>query len=464
MSDLVDPAISLLLLFRANEQPKQQADAICRPWLESRFLVLDEETVAPESRCVTGQKRADGTHCRLDYCLAADDTHLLRLVLTRAGAHPAQAWAELTGLLNEAARRVWEEAGYPRPWAGTQSYLALLPDGTGPEEARRLALAEEGPALDARAADDLEGTPFGWLGKAGDQRLSPGGMPTFLRRLLVLVPEDRAAQVRKSFLEPMDQGLARIELYLHKALHHARLYAEPTLQADATAGGPARALAGESRREQLEAARQVLEETSDRALKTLDFSQVHRERLELEAVTRELMLLLAQKGRVEILLNSLDINLRNVRQHLEYVKLESPLYLGDVRRLEGQREQIQADLRYADATVRAAQTIQDIQHGEEAMRLERSSFLLGGAAAVLAGVAIFDSFLDIWNLAVEKSAPPVNLPSPLLRVALGLAAAVGGPAAAYWAVERRWLRAVAASLLVLLAVGLAIVSTMWVNR
>ena len=143
------------------------------------------------------------------------------------------------------------------------------------------------------------------------------------------------------------------------------------------------------------------------------------------------------------------------------MKLEAPLYLSQVQRLERWAEQIRTDLRYAEATLRTVQTIQDIERGEETMRLERSSFLLGGAAALLAGVAIFNSFLDVWNLAVADSS--LHLPSPLPRVVLGLAAAVGWPLAAYWAVERRWLRAALAFLFGLAAVGLAIAATAWVN-
>lgn len=452
MNSLVDPAMSVLLFFEAGERPEDEADALCQPWLHSPRLTLAEETVGSENRHYLGQ-RADGTHCRLDYCLVAD-THLLRLVLIRPGAHTPVAWNELTGLLNEAAELVWSHADYPRPWAATRFHLGLLSPRAASQEAERLACAPEGPALDTRAAGHLDRTPFGWLGEASDQQAVLRGTPAHLRCLLLLTPEDRAAEVRAKFLGPMDQGPTRIELYLHKALHHARLYGEPVSSAD-------RLLPAKSARDDLEGTRQALEAASQKALATLAASQVRLHRAALESVAGTLILFLTQKGRAEVLLNSLETNLHMVREHMDRVRLQSSLYERHVRRLERRCEQIRTDLRYAEATLSAVQTIQDIERGEEAMRLDRSSFLLSGAAAVLAGVAIFNSFIDIWGQTVAGTG--LALPAPWLRVVLGLAAAVGAPFAAYWVAERRLGRAVLALAVVLAAVALAVVSTMWAN-
>jgi hypothetical protein len=199
-------------------------------------------------------------------------------------------------------------------------------------------------------------------------------------------------------------------------------------------------------------------------LRTLDFSQLHRERLELEQIAREMMVFLAFLGQAEVLLNSLKSNYRMLQERLADVGLDgenAPHYAWQVRRLERASEQIALDLSYAQATLQSVRPIQDIQRGIETMRMGRASVLLGGAAAVLAGITIFNSFLDIWDLAVKESG--LEMPAPWWRATLGALAAISWPLGAYWAVERRMGRAVIALGVGVAAVILAVASMMLVN-
>ena len=71
--------------------------------------------------------------------------------------------------------------------------------------------------------------------------------------------------------------------------------------------------------------------------------------------------------------------------------------------------------------------------------------------------ARFNSFLDIWSLAVGGTG--FSLPPPWLRMVLGFLAAVGWPLGAYWAIERRKVPAAVALGAGLLTVVLAVVTT-----
>jgi hypothetical protein len=452
MNNLIDPAVYMLLLFRTGEQPEKEAKALRDPWLSSPRLTFLDETVGQKAFHNAG-RRDDGTDCRLDYCLA-HDTHLLRLQVSRSGAQEAQVWAELTQRLKQAMDGVWTHPDYPRPWAVTWLYTSLLPVGADGNQAQSLVAGPEGPALDAWAAQNLDSTPFGWLGQGKGEEPNRGGAAACVRRLVLLTPQDRADAVRTYFLEPMTQGSARIELYLHKALHHARLYTESV--GSAACPPPVKTV-----REDLEETRQSLETATQKVLAIHDLSRLRTQQVALQTIADKLMLFLMQKGRVDVLLNSLDTNLHMVREHLNLVQLKSFLYEHQVEQLGRQYEQMQTDLRYADATLRAVQPIQDIQRQVEGLRLERSSFLLGAAATVLTGVAVFNSFIDIWSQAVAGSG--LSLPAPLWRVALGLTAAVSMPAAAYWAATRRWWRAAISFALVLASVAMAVASTVWTS-
>jgi hypothetical protein len=446
MTSLHEPAVSMLLLFSVEDARSEEAEPLCRPWEGHDWLALELEADEPDCQRYVGQMR-DGTPCRLTWGLA-HDTHLLRLTLSLPGAQTPAAWAKLQRLLDTVVERAWEdgpEGPYPcHPWAATRLYHALVSASTETDEVQTVVSDPAGLGLDSDDAERADPTPCGWMWsmRAGWESMTAGeGARYWVRSLALLTPQDRANRVRTFYLDPLTQGFARIELYLHKGLHHARQH--------------------EATRAELEGAGIELQNAMLVALRTTDFSQLHREQQELEEIARRLMDFLAQKTQAEVLLNSLRCNLQAFTEHLERVKLESSLYAGQAARLARHIEQLESDLCNARAVSESTYVFQDIQRGVEAARLERASFLLGGAAAVLAGVAIYNSFLEIWKLVVEGSG--LELPWPWLRVVLGTLAAVSWPLGAYWAVQRRKARAAVALFVGLLTVAAAVISTLLVS-
>jgi hypothetical protein len=220
MSSLHDPAVSLLLLFQAEERP---AGFLCRPWASHERLALALEGEAtPAGRRYAGQT-VDGTRCQLAWS-QAHDTHLLRLTLSRPGARRPVEWAGLGQLLDKVAADVWQQPEYPRPWAATRLYHALLPAGAEKGPAWAGVAEAAGLGLEAEAAASADPTPYGWLWTAGAADVTIGQAVCWQRTLALLTPQERAGVSRERFLEPMTQGLTRMELYLHKGLHHARQF------------------------------------------------------------------------------------------------------------------------------------------------------------------------------------------------------------------------------------------------
>lgn len=443
MSSLYEPAVSTLFVFAAEQVGSGEADQLCRPWEAHDWLALELELDEPACRRYSGRAQ-DGTPCQLTWGLA-HDTHLLRLTLSHPGAQTPAAWAKLWHLLDKVVAKPWNRSDTLCPWAATYLYHALVPADAQTAEVQACVSDPAGLGLDADEASRADPTPYGWLWWVGEgeKRVAAGeGAYCWQRTLALLTPQNRADRARTFFLDPLTQGFVRIELYLHKGRHHVRQH--------------------EVIRKALERAGNELQDGMLVTLRTADFSQLHRERLELEEIARRLMRFLAQKAQAEILLNSLRSNLQAFTDHLERVKLEAPLYAKQAAYLARHIEQLESDLRNARVVSESTYAFQDIQRGVEAARLEQASFLLGGAAAVLAGVTIFSSFLDIWNLTVEGSG--LMLPAPWLRVGLGALVAVGWPLGAYWALERRKGRAVAALLAGFLALALAVISTVLVNQ
>jgi hypothetical protein len=442
VSRLHDPAISVLYLFSVEALPLRGADALCGPWEALGQLILEREVDEPACRRYMGHAK-DGTPCQLAWSLA-HDTHLVRLTLSQPGAGTPAAWAELRGLHDKLIAEVSKRPGQPRPWGVTYLYHAILPPGVQTAEAEACVTDPSGLALDPDNAGLADATPYGWLwGVLEGEKpvIAEDGAACWQRTLALLTPQERAERTLTFFLAPLTQGFARIELYLHKGRHHAQQH--------------------EAIRGTLERSGAELQDGMLVALRTADFNQLLREQLELEEISQRLMRFLAQKTQAEILLNSLRANLQALTEHLERVRLEAHVYSGQAAYLTRHIEQLESDLSNARVVSESTYAFQDIHRQVGTSRLERASVLLGGAAAVLAGVAIFNSFLDIWNLAVEGSG--LARPSPWLRAVLGAVAAIAWPLGAYWAVERRKTRAALAFVVGVLAVALAVISTWLVN-
>jgi hypothetical protein len=365
----------------------------------------------------------------------AHDNLVVRFDLTLEGERPISGWAHLHRIWEEMSARWDGETGTDSLWGVSLLYHGTLPKGVTPQ---RLP-----PPLDLPPdwATRLEATAYGWLSVLGRSGQPLSSTSRLVNRYLLLIPAERAEKVARVFLEPLTQGMTRIELYFQKALHHGR---QQILVSQA-----------------LGRATLSLRQSMTRAVSTLDFSNLYREFRELEDISRLLMTVLNQKAHAEMLLQSLRVNLQNFEEALEEVQFHPALYESERARLARQAEQLESDLRYAETMLQSAYAFQEMQRGIENNRLQRASVMLGTAAALLAGITIFNSFLDIWALILEGSG--WSLPPMGLRMGIGLLAGVSWPLATYWAIERRRKMVILWVCLGVLSFVLALVSTLWVN-
>lgn len=444
MHTLRDPTLQLLLYFHRQRAPGEkdedykEASPCLDLGLPERFQLQAKSSGGGEQRYLG--TLAGGEQLELSWT-PAHDTHLLRLRLTRIGNDSPAVWAKMHDSLEEMLENAWQQPSNPQPWAASLLYCAALPERPSSEELEQILSSAE--LLSSGKSPALDATPFGWLWSlAMSEEPLPGGKRYPMRRSVLLYPHERSEAVQTYFLKPLSQGFARIELYLMKAKHHAH-------QADRI-------------RINLESARQSLQTSMLEALETADFSQLQREQLELEAISQRLMRFLTQKAAVDLLLNALANNRHAFQDHLQRVRLETPIYKKEEETLARQEQQLESDLRNANVVAENTTVFQDIQRGVEGSRLERASFLMGAAAALLAGIFTFNSFLDIWSLALEGTG--LQSPAIWLRILLGLIAGVSLPLAATWVVERRRLPAILAIALALISIIMAVVSTIIVNR
>ncbi len=434
MSALQAPGMSLLLLFRARQPTREHPEA---PLV--KHFGLESESTSGAERGYHGVLE-DGLNCRLR-ALLAHDTHVVRCDLTlERTLPPAEAWEELTRHGN-AIVNLYVTGGELLPWGATWLYHAILPPGMVPDatpDAFANLWASESPSGLA-----LEATPYGWLTLLGmSERPLTSEAVCRERQMLLLVPAERAEKVSRYFLHPLMQGWARIERHLHKAEHHVSLQQEVS-----------QALRQDILR---------LREQMSTAASTMDFADIYRESRELEQVSTALMTFLNQKAHAEMVLQSLRINLYDFTLALEEVKLATPLYEQEKEQLIQHIKQLESDLDYARVTTESTYAFQEMQRGIENNRLQRASLMLATASALLAGIAIFNSFLDIWALILADSAwhlPPIGL-----RMAMGLLAGISLPAAAYMLIERRYRVLAFWGCLAILSVIMAVLSTIWVNR
>lgn len=441
MIDLIDPRATALQFYLLREV---QHSGMRLPYLifeEKAGPDLHIESAADDCRRSTWQTAAGDT-AQLDWTVA-HDTHILRISLTRTGAQPVSAWNELNTTLEESLNNHQAAPDQPLPWAATHVFSAQVGRGAQAEQLQGLINQLSIGKMGLSTGSTCDPTPYGWCWTLGMQELNIAReQPIWQRYLAWIVPQERVERVDQVFLEPLNQGIARIELYLHKSLHHIRQHA--------------------AIRSTLEKARIDLQDSMLVALRTVNFQDIQREEPELEKTSRKLMIFLAEKTQSEVLLNSLRSNRQSFIEHLERVKLDTPAYASQAALIQRGIEQLESDLANAQAVADSSYTFQDIQRSIESNRIERAGVLLGGAAAILAGLAIFNNFLDIWNLSVEKSG--LTLPTPWLRALLGALAAVFWPLGAYQLVKRQWWRGGVSLLIGVLSIILAVIFTIIVNQ
>jgi hypothetical protein len=441
--ELLQPQIHLLL-YLAHSAARRGARSVpgetsaCLDLGLPDSFNLQRKAETPGERTYAGSLTG-GEQLELSWTLV-HDSHLLRLKLSLAGDQPLSSWSRLQSLLDGIVNDAWEQPANPRPWAATYLYCAALPKSLPAGELQHLLPHPDG--LSQQEPGEPDTTAFGWLWllDSGEHPL-PDRSAYWQRRLALLYPSERAQKVHTYFIDPLSQGLPRIELYLQKSLHHTR-------QAERV-------------RTSLITARYELQKSVLEAMETVDFSQLQSEKEELETISQGLMRFLTQKATVDVLLNTLGNNRSAFNDHLQRVRLQTPLYDKEGEILERAVQQLESDLRNAQVVVESTTVFQDIQRGVESSRLERASFLMGASAGLLAGIFTFNSFLDIWNLALEGSG--LLLPPVWVRILLGLIAGVSLPLAATWIVERRKRHAALAIILGVSSILLAVVTTYIAN-
>ena len=437
IEQLERPSVSVLFFYSQDGKSDPCDAALLRPWQE-RLNLTPEEAPAADS-CRYGGRGPDGTRLELCCCLA-HDIYLLRLTLSAEGNCRPESWTDWQHWLATAAHAVHASPVVAQPWGASWIFHGLVPAGADGDQCAALLARPLLPGIDAERASRADATPFGWLWLLEDGD-GPELGECWQRRVVLLTPAERAAATLKYLVEPLNQGLARIELYLQKGLHHARQL--------------------EMLRGTLRQSWTVLQGGIVGATRAGDQLSAPQHQKELERISRHLMRFLTQKAQTEILVNSLRSNHASLVEHLQRVRLEAPQYRRAAGELEREVEQGEVDLVNARVVSESTYAFQDLHRSVEAARLERAGFLMGGAATLLTAFAIFNNVMDIWVLAVEGSA--VRLPSPWFRVLIALLASGAFPACAYWTMERRKGPAIAALVVGLLALAAAVGSTLLIN-
>jgi len=353
----------------------------------------------------------------------------------------AQPWETLVAAYNRILGWIIENQRKKIPWAVSRLFHTVFPPGESHRYLHQTADSLSENIQPGKPTGKQEQMPYGWFWSFEEGFIDQQRPKTWQRDLLLITPQARAEKVDSLFLNHPHQGLIRLELYLQKCKHLARQH--------------------NSIREALNRDISLLREEMLEHLVASDFNRIHEEPRLMEKMSRQLMRFLTQKATVEILLNSLRGNQALLSEHLESVKLESPHYDEQQAWVSRQAEQIESDLRNAGVVQESVYSIQDIQRGAEASRFERASYLLGYTAALLAGISLFNSFLDIWSLVLENS--PWMLPAAWLRITLSLVGSVAIPLAATWLIARRKWQALVATLVSLVTVAAMVLVTILSN-
>jgi len=372
----------------------------------------------------------------------AHDSLILQIKLKIPESKSDQPWQFVNNIFNEIAGEIYSKDQQQIPWAMSRLFYGCL------------SSAPPGKALVDNYVDycqqmkisnkqkQPEMTPFGWLWGMNDKSLSTfDETKVWQRDFLLIIPEERFNKVKTLYIDPLRQGFIRIELYCQKCKHLARQH--------------------EVVRSDFSLAIKTLQNEFLEQICTSDFSQIHTEPILMEKMSRQLMRFSAQKAAVELLLNSLRNNLSSLGEHLDRVKMDTPAYAHETAKLTRQIEQIEVDLQNANVIQESTCAIQDIQRSTEGSRFERASYLLGGSAGLLAGISLFNSFLDIWSLVLDNS--PWVIPPAWVRIPLSLIASISISLAAIWLISRKKPHRLIASLISLAALGAMFISTFLIN-
>ncbi len=367
----------------------------------------------------------------------AHDNLVVQLTLSLPEGEHEQPWGILFSTFSRVIDEITQKDQHFCPWAMSRLFFGSAPSApAGKSVIESFVEFCEQTNINQNSRPP-ETTPFGWLWIVKDEELPGKTKKCIWRRdFLLLIPEDRYEKVKTLYTDPLNQGFTRIELYCQKCKHIARQHDEAQPEFSRTI----KILQGE-----------YLEQ-----IRISDFKQIHSEPALMEKMSRQLMRFSAQKAAVELLLASLPNNLGSMGDHLKRVKLDTPIYSHEIAKLERQIEQIKVDLHNADVILNGTSAIQEIQRSTEGSRFERASYLLGGSAALLAGISLFNGFLDIWSLVLENTS--WEMPPAWMRISLSLITSIAISLEALWLISRKkphWIIGLFVSLAALCAMFLS---------
>jgi len=372
----------------------------------------------------------------------AHDNLILQIKLSVPGTESDQPWQYVKTVFDMIVGEINSHDPQLLPWAMSRLFYGRMPS-TPPGKAivdNYVDFCQQMNIHQKQRQPDM--TAFGWLWMVNDRALATfDETKAWQRDFLLIIPEERFNKVKTLYIDPLRQGFTRIELYCQKCKHLARQH--------------------EVVRSDFSLAIKTLQNEFLEQIRTSDFNEIHAEPVLMEKMSRQLMRFSAQKAAVELLLNSLRNNLSSLGEHLDRVKMDTPAYAHETAKLIRQIEQIEVDLQNANVIQESTCAIQDIQRSTEGSRFERASYLLGGSAALLAGISLFNSFLDIWSLVLDNSTWVI--PPAWVRIPLSLFASISISLAAIWLISRKKPHRLIASLISLAALCAMFLSTFLIN-
>lgn len=429
--NLNEPAISALFLFSANELNSKEADVVCSRWIEKGFKRKPLPGIPEHYECTVIDRYDNRIQCELDWEMA-HDTHLLRLTLSLPNIQPHTQWKHLREYLDEQIKILWSGAkpvAYPFPFGRSIIYRTLVSPSARSIEAKIYIENDWFGLVDCPVEVDM--TPWGMLVPLQEISKESNEREVSERTLAFFVFEDRHQHAEQYVVNPLSQGLSRLELYLHKVL-----YSENRNRKNI---------------EQVLETRRRLEKSARNELAGNNFHNYHRESNEFRDVIATLTKLIEQEYTVQSEIHTLRTNLKNLRINIDRICLGETHYTQKCGEADHLLEQASSDLIYVEKTREAARNLQDIHREVASFQMARASFWIGAAAALLAFIGIYDNFIEAWGLIVQDS--HLRMPSPEVRFFITGVVAVSFPLSAYWMVKKDWWKAAFTFLLGLLAVA-----------
>lgn len=430
-----DTSLTSLLFFSIADENKQiQLHDL------AQILNLNQNKKQTQVECYQGEYQSNT--CLDLMGQNAHDMLIVQVKIHLNSSNVENPWQVLTRTYRHMVEEIGAVPDPILPWAVSNLYHVCVSHSASRTTLIEIARSLSEAILPSPITLEPETTPFGWFWEIKEDFITGvADHKIWQRDLLLIVPDDRYEAVISCFASPFRQGFSRIELYLQKCKHLSCQH--------------------ENIRIDLNRAIQKLQKETVEHLNELEFGQINQESVRLEQLSQLLMRFLAQKAAVELLLNSLKGSLISFSDHLERVSLESPVYMQEKARIARQVEQVESDLHEASVIQASAYAIQDLQRSAEANRFERASYLLGGTAALLAGISLFNSFLEIWVLALESS--DWMLPAVWVRVLLSLLASISIPLAASWFIGAKKIPAIVATLISTAVIIAMVLSTVLIN-